>query len=388
MDWETRLIRVGRHTAAAAHAVSPPVVRTSTTVFASLSDYKQAQGGVVFDAPRYGRSGTTTTFELQRAMAEISGSETAIATSSGLAAITAVLSAHAGPGRHILVSVGVYGPTRVFCEQELTPTGTEVEYFAPGDDLTARLRDDTTLVFVEVPASLTMEMFDLSVISAQAHARGVPIACDATWGTPVFLDAHSLGVDIAVHSATKFISGHSDLLLGLITGSYDALEQVRGYCDRNGTHAAPDTCWLALRGLRTLAVRMQRHQTTALTVARWLEKHPVIRRVHFPALKSDPGYELWRSQFTGAAGPFTIELPPCSEEEFAAFVDHLELFGLGASWGGFESLIMPAVPHHLRTLDGAPDAPRLVRLHVGLESARDLIDDLDSALRALQGLGT
>lgn len=382
MDLETRLIGVGRETAMAAHSISPPLARTSTTVFASYADYKRAQGGVVFEAPRYGRSGTGTTFELQRAMAEISGSETAIAASSGLAAITAVLSAHAGPGRHILVSAGVYGPTRVFCDQELASTGTEVEYFSPGADLSARLRDESTLVFVEVPASLTMQMFDISGISAAAHARGVPVACDATWGTPVFFDAHSLGVDISIHAATKFINGHSDLLLGLITGSFDALERIRTYCDRNGTHAAPDSCWLALRGLRTLAIRMKRHQATALAVARWLQDHSAIRRVFFPALESDPGHELWRSQFSGAAGPFTIELPPCSEEEFAAFVDHLELFGLGTSWGGFESLIMPAVPHHLRAGDGDPDAPRLVRLHIGLESAHDLIEDLEAALSA------
>ncbi|MBT2484017.1 MULTISPECIES: PLP-dependent aspartate aminotransferase family protein [unclassified Microbacterium] len=382
MDFETRLTRIGRTTAAAAHAISPPLVRTSTTVFASLTDYRRAQRGVVFAAPRYGRSGTTTTFELQQAMAEISRAETAIATSSGLAAITAVLSAHAGAGRHILVSAGVYGPTRVFCDRELIPAGTEVEYFARDDDLSALLRDDTSLVFVETPASLTMEMLDIRAISEAAHAHGVPLASDSTWGTPVFFDAHSLGVDISVHSATKFINGHSDLLLGLVTGSSDALERVREYCDRNGTHAAPDTCWLALRGLRTLALRMQRHEASALTVAVWMQHHPGVRRVLFPALEGDPGYELWRSQFTGAAGPFTIELPPCSEADFAVFIDHLQLFGLGTSWGGFESLIMPAEPHHLRADDGAPDAPRLVRLHVGLESAGDLIEDLDSAFSA------
>lgn len=380
MDSETRLIRVGRDSATAVHAISPPLVRTSTTVFRSFADYKRAQGGIVFESPRYGRSGTTTTFELQRAMAEISGSETAIATSSGLAAITAVLSAHAGPGRHILVSEGVYGPARVFCDREIASSGTDVEYFSHDADLSALLREDTTLVFVEVPASLTMQMFDITAISAAAHARGVPVACDATWGTPVFFDAHTLGVDIAIHAATKFINGHSDVLLGLITGSFDALDHVRSHCDRNGTHAAPDSCWLTLRGLRTLPIRMQRHQATALAVAQWAQDHPVVRRVFFPALASDPGHQLWRAQFSGAAGPFTIELPPCQEEEFETFVDHLELFGLGTSWGGFESLIMPAVPHHLRAVDGARDAPRLVRLHVGLESSRDLIGDLESAL--------
>ncbi|MEU1519002.1 PLP-dependent aspartate aminotransferase family protein [Streptomyces sp. NPDC005811] len=383
MDTETLLIHAGRQTAIAANAVSPPLVRTSTTVFASYDAYKQAQGGLVFDGPRYGRSGTSTTFELQRAMAQIAHTETCIATSSGLAAITAVLAAHAGPGRHLLVGAGVYGPTRVFCDNVLIPSGTDVEYFAHDTDIAPLLRESTSLVFVETPASLTMEMWDVPAISAAAHDRGVPVACDATWGTPVFFDAHALGIDISIHAATKFINGHSDLLLGLITGTLDALAGVRAYCDRSGTHAAPDTCWLTLRGLRTLAVRMEHHQRSALTVAQWLTSQPGVQRVLFPALDTDPGYKLWQTQFSGAAGPFTVELAPCSEAAFTGFIDSLSLFGLGTSWGGFESLVMPAVPHHLRALAAPTDAPRLVRFHIGLESPHDLCDDLATALTCL-----
>ncbi|MFJ9901083.1 trans-sulfuration enzyme family protein [Streptomyces sp. NPDC091280] len=383
MDTETLLIHAGRETAAAANAVSPPLVRTSTTVFASYDAYKQAQGALVFDGPRYGRSGTSTTFELQRAMAEIACTETCIATSSGLAAITAVLAAHAGPGRHLLIGAGVYGPTRVFCDNVLIPSGTDVEYFAHDTDIAPLLRESTSLVFVETPASLTMEMWDVPAISAAAHDRGVPVACDATWGTPVFFDAHALGIDISIHAATKFINGHSDLLLGLITGTLDALAGVRAYCDCNGTHAAPDTCWLTLRGLRTLAVRMEAHQRSALTVAHWLTSQPGVQRVLFPALDTDPGHKLWQSQFSGAAGPFTVELAPSSEEAFTQFIDSLSLFGLGTSWGGFESLVMPAIPHHLRALAAPTDAPRLVRLHIGLENPHDLCDDLAAALTRL-----
>ncbi|WP_405444652.1 PLP-dependent aspartate aminotransferase family protein [Streptomyces achromogenes] len=382
MDMQTLVIHAARQTAAAAHAVNPPLVRTSTTVFDSYDAYKRAQSELVFDGPRYGRSGTSTTFELQRAMAELANAETCVATGSGLAAITAVLAAHAGPGRHILVSAGVYGPTRVFCDKELVPSGTDVEYFAHDADVSALLRDTTSLVFVETPASLTMEMWDVPAICAAAHERGVPVACDATWGTPVFFDAHALGVDISVHAATKFINGHCDLLLGLVTGTLDALAGVRAYCDRSGTHAAPDTCWLTLRGLRTLAVRMERHQRSARTVAQWLRSQPRVQRVLFPALETDPGHKLWRSQFSGAAGPFTVELAPCSEATFTRFIDRLSLFSLGTSWGGFESLVMPAVPHHLRALAIPADAPRLVRLHIGLENPRDLCDDLASALTA------
>jgi cystathionine beta-lyase len=220
-------------------------------------------------------------------------------------------------------------------------------------------------------------------ICTAAHERGVPVACDATWGTPLFFDAHQLGIDISVHAATKFINGHSDLLLGLCTGTSDALSKVRAYCDRSGAHAAPDTCWLTLRGLRTLAARLARHQASALALAQWLQAQSAVQRVRFPALPTDPGFELWRAQFSGAAGPFTVELAPCSEGAFSRFINALSLFSLGTSWGGFESLIMPAVPHHLRALAAPDDAPRLVRLHIGLEDPADLCNDLDSALRRM-----
>lgn len=384
MHIDTRLVHCARESAAAAHAVNPPLVRTSTTVFATLAAYQEAQRGQVFDGPRYGRSGSATTFDLQRAMAALAGTDACIATGCGLSAITAVLAAHAGPGKHILLNEGIYGPARVFCEKELSPAGTTVEFFAPTSDVAPLLRSNTSLVFIETPSSLTMEMLDVRAICTAAHARGVPVACDSTWGTPFFFDAHGLGIDIAVHAATKFINGHSDLLLGLVTGTLGALVSTRAYCDRSGTHAAPDTCWLALRGLRTLAVRMARHQESALVVAKWLQAHPVVRKVLFPALETDPGHALWKAQFSGAAGPFTIELAPCSEAAFARFIDHLALFSLGTSWGGFESLAMPAVPHHLRALVLPDDVPRLVRLHIGLESAQDLCADLARALAAMQ----
>ncbi len=382
MRIETLLVHSARKTAFAANAVNPPLVRTSTVLFDTLADYKRAQTGLVFDSPRYGRSGTSTTYELQRAMAELAGVQACIATSCGLSAIVAVLAAHAGPGRHILLTEGVYGPTRAYCEKELARLGTTIEYLPHGADAAPYLRDNTSLVFVESPASLTMEMFDVRAISEAAHHRGIPVAADSTWGTPLFFDAHALGVDISIHAATKFINGHSDVMLGLITGTLQALEPVRSMCDRSGVHAAPDACWLAMRGLRTLGVRLQRHQQSARLVAEALHDHDKVRRVLFPALPSDPGHALWRAQFSGAAGPFTVEIEPCSEAAFARFIDSLKLFGLGTSWGGFESLVMPAVPHHLRSQDGAPDTPRLVRLHIGLEDPRDLCDDLQAALAA------
>lgn len=380
MHTHTFLAHAGRQTARAAQAINPPLVRASTVVFDTLADYKHAHHQTVFDSPRYGRSGTPTTFELQRCMAAFAGAETCLATASGLAAIVAVLSAHAGPGRHLLLNQGVYGPTRIFCDHELAPLGTTVEYFAEDADITPYLRDNTSLVYIETPASLTMDMLDARAVCAAARQRGITVAADATWGTPVFFDAHAIGIDIAIHSATKYINGHSDLMLGLITGSDAALASTRRFCDRSGAHAAPDVCWLALRGLRTLAVRLARHGQTAMAMAHWLEERPEVVRVKFPALPGDPGHALWRAQFSGAAGPFTIELAPCSETAFAAFIDALTLFGLGTSWGGYESLVLPAVPYHLRHLATLPDEGRLVRLHIGLEDAEDLCSDLDQAL--------
>lgn len=377
---ETLLVHAGRETARASQSISPPLVRTSTVVFDSLQAYTAAQRGTVFDGPRYGRSGTATTFELQRAMARLARTEACIATSCGLSAIAAVLAAHAGPGRHILLTSGVYGPTLRLAETDLASAGTAIECLPHGADIGPRLRPETSLVFVEAPTSLTMQMHDIRAICAAARQRGIPVASDSTWGTPLFFDAHGLGIDLSVHAATKFINGHSDLMLGLITGSLEALQPVRAWCDRNGTHAAPDACWLALRGLRTLALRLERHQRSALQVARWLTGHARVQRVMFPALPDDPGHALWRAQFSGAAGPFTLALAPCAEADFEAFISALRLFSLGTSWGGFESLVMPAVPHALRAMPASPEAPRLVRLHIGLEHADDLCEDLDQAL--------
>lgn len=383
MKFDTQLVQLGRTTAAASHAVNPPLVRASTTVFSSLAEFKESYRGVVFEAHGYGRSGTDTTFELQRTMAQLENAETCIATGSGLAAIAAVLMAHAAPGKELLVYEGVYGRARMLCENEVPRLGARVRFFSSYDALCDMIGPDTGLVYIEVPSSLTMQMLDVQAVCRRARRHGVPVACDATWGTPAFFHPHALGVDISIHSATKYINGHSDVLLGLLTGSYAALAAVRAWCDRYGAHAAPDVCWLALRGLRTLSVRMQRHQHNALFVAQWLQQQRRVKTVHFPVLPDDPGHALWKQQFDGGAGPFTIALQPCNEAAFARFIDNLQLFGLGTSWGGVDSLVMPAIPHHLRALAEQPDEGRLVRLHVGLADPDDLCRDLEQALACM-----
>ena len=380
--FDTQLAHLGRDSAHDARTVNPPLTRASTILYDSLEQLRQVRADVPYEGPRYGIYGTSTTFELQTAMAQLCRTESCLATGSGLTAIAATMSAHATPGSRVLVQADVYQPARDFAERELADR-VDLRFFATVDELDALATDDTSLVFIEVPTSGTMRMIDIEAAVAVAHDAGAPVACDSTWGTPRFFDAHALGIDISIHAATKYIGGHSDIMLGLTTGTYEALESTREWCLRYGSTAAPDVCWLGLRGLRTLSVRLQRHQASALEVAAWLEDQPQVERVLYPALPSDPDHELWQRQFSGAPGLFSIELRACDEAAHAGFIESLELFGLGASWGGFESLVLPAIPHARRGLDPQPDEGRLVRLHIGLEDPADLKADLQQALAHL-----
>lgn len=380
--FDTKLAHLGRQSAHHARTVNPPVARASTILYDSLEQLREAHTEVPFETPRYGIYGTSTTFELQTAMAELCGTESCIATGSGLTAIAATMSAHATPGSRVLVQGDVYQPARIFAERELADL-VDLRFFETVEELEALARDDISLIFIEVPTSGTMRMIDIPAVVAVARRIGAPVACDSTWGTPRFFDAHALGIDISIHAGTKYIAGHSDVMLGLTTGSYEALAPTREWCVRYGSTAAPDVCWLGLRGLRTLSVRLERHQASALEVAAWLEGQPQVERVLYPALPSDPDHELWQRQFSGAPGLFSIELQACSEDDYAGFIESLELFGLGASWGGFESLVLPAIPQARRGLKHQPDEGRLVRLHIGLEDPEDLIADLAGGLEGL-----
>ena len=380
--FDTKLAHLGRESAQEHRTVNPPVARASTILFDSLDQLREARRDVPFETPRYGIYGTSTTFELQKAMAELCDTESCIATGSGLTAIAATLSAHATRGTRLLIQGDVYEPARIFAEQELADTA-DVRFFETLEELDALATDDTSLVFIEVPTSLTMRIIDVRAVVGIARRVGAPVACDSTWGTPRFFDAHALGIDISIHAGTKYIGGHSDVMLGLTTGTYEALEPTRRWCVRYGSTAAPDVCWLGLRGLRTLSVRLERHQASALKLAHWLERQPQVVRVLYPALPSDPDHELWKAQFSGAPGLLTIELRACDEAAYARFIESLELFGLGASWGGFESLVLPAVPQARRGLHPQPDEGRLVRFHIGLEDPDDLIGDLAGALEGI-----
>ena len=380
--FDTKLAHLGRQSAHHARTVNPPVARASTILYDSLEQLREAHTEVPFETPRYGIYGTSTTFELQTAMAELCGTESCIATGSGLTAIAATMSAHATPGSRVLVQGDVYQPARIFAERELADL-VDLRFFETVEELEALAGADISLIFIEVPTSGTMRMIDIEAVVAVARRIGAPVACDSTWGTPRFFDAHALGIDISIHAGTKYIAGHSDVMLGLTTGSYEALAPTREWCVRYGSTAAPDVCWLGLRGLRTLSVRLERHQASALEVAAWLEGQPQVERVLYPALPSDPDHGLWQRQFSGAPGLFSVELQSCSEDDYAGFIESLELFGLGASWGGFESLVLPAIPQARRGLKRQPDEGRLVRLHIGLEDPGDLIADLAGGLEGL-----
>ncbi|PZR60163.1 MAG: cystathionine beta-lyase, partial [Stutzerimonas stutzeri] len=307
------------------------------------------------------------------------GGHQAVAVPSGLAAITAALSAFVKTGDHLLVSDSVYAPTRHFCDARLKPNGIDVEYYDPliGAAIKDLIRPSTRAVFCEAPGSLTFEMQDIPAIAAAAHARGLPVLADNTWGTPYFFRSFEHGVDVSIHAATKYIVGHSDVMMGIIVTSEQYWLPVRRAVADFGFSVSPEDCYLALRGFRTIGVRMKQQMANAIRIARWLESRPEVKRVLYPALASDPGHELWKRDFEGAAALFSFVLDPVGDRAVAAFVNALELFGIGSSWGGYESLVQVARIDKYRTATRwNPGGPTL-RLHIGLEDPEDLIADLE-----------
>jgi cystathionine beta-lyase len=304
-----------------------------------------------------------------------------------LTATTLPLLALLCAGDHVLVTDSVYGPTRRFCDLHLVRYGIEVSYYDPlaGVDIARDFRPNTRVVFTESPGSLTFEVQDLPAIAAVAHARGAKVVLDNTWATPLCFRAFDHGVDVSVHAATKYIGGHSDVLLGLIVANAATHPALHRFWTDTGVTASSDDCFLGLRGLRTLATRLARHQASATEIALWLKARPEVREVIYPALPGVRGHELWRRDFTGATGLFGVVLQPVAPERIAAMLDGMRLFKMGWSWGGFESLIIPIRPERERTATRwNPGGPGL-RLHVGLEDPADLIADLAAGLARLAG---
>ena len=375
---DTKIIEVGRAPSLHAGAVNTPVYRVSTVLFPDLETMRtEAQPYT------YGRRGQPTTRALEEALCSLEGGARTVLTPSGLSACTLAILSVCGAGDHILVTDSVYGPTRVFCQRLGKRYGISTTYFDPriGTAITDQFRPETKAMFLESPGSFTFEVQDVPAMAKIAHKHGAAVILDNTWATPLYFDAIGHGVDLSVQAVTKYIGGHADVMMGAITanaGHKDRLIDTHGTL---GLCSSGDEAYLALRGLRTLAVRLKRHQESATEIAAWLKTRPEVARVIYPVMHDDPGHALWRRDFTGASGLFSIILRPCPDTAIAAMVDGLKHFGLGYSWGGFESLVVAGQIHRTfpPTLEGA-----MLRLHIGLENVEDLKVDLASGLERLR----
>ena len=369
-------------------AVNTPVVRASTVLFPDLKSY-QRRDPDDYKVMRYGIYGTPTTFALEEAVAQLEGGHAAVALPSGLAAVVAALAAFARSGAHILIADSVYQPTRNFCDKRLRTLGVDIEYYDPsiGAAIAGLIRPNTTAVLCESPGSLTFEMQDIPAMAAAAHAKGIAVLADTTWGTPYFFRAFEHGVDISIHAGTKYISGHADVMMGIVVTNEQYWLKLRRAVADYGYCVSPDDCYLALRGLRTIGVRMRRQQQSALRIARWLQARPEVLRVLYPALEGDPGHAIWKRDFSGAASLFGVVLKPASDRAVAALIDSLALFGIGSSWGGFESLAIRADPGKYRTASKWNPGGPLLRMHIGLEDPDDLMADLEQGLAQMKQTG-
>jgi len=387
---ETLLSHLGRDPAAHFGAVNMPVYHASTLLQETVEAFEdQARYSLDKGTSSYGRSGTPTTFAFEETVAALEGGYGAVAVSSGLQAISVVFMAFAGTGRHFLIPDSIYLPGRKVCDNLLRRLGIEITYYDPtiGAGIAGLIREETALVYLESPGSLTFEVQDVPAIVAAAKAAGVVTAIDNTWATPLYCRPLDLGVDIVLHAATKYMVGHSDAMLGVVVCPEEHYRQIRRTAQHLGGAAAPDDLYLGLRGLRTLSVRLERHQANALKLIDWLRQRPEVDRLLYPALPDDPGHALWQRDFTGASGLFGLTLQPCPREAVTALIDGLELFGIGASWGGYESLILLTHPEAARSATRwQPPGPTL-RIHAGLEHSDDLIADLEAGFARLNAIG-
>ena len=378
----TRLTTAGSDPFAHHGYVNTPVYHASTLLYPSADDFVARRGRY-----HYGRRGTPTSEALQTALADIEGPqcETVALLPSGLAAISAAILSVVRAGDHILVSDSAYEPTRRFCDAILPRYGVAATYYDPtiGAGIAALMKTNTSAVFTESPGSLSFEIQDIPAIAAVAHERNATVLMDNTWASPIHFRALEKGVDLAIQSATKYICGHSDTMLGTIAANKATAGRLNETVYEMGLCVGPDDMFLGLRGLRTLGIRLAQHFAAGMKVARWLEARPGVKRVLHPALENHTGHAIWKRDFTGACGLFGVVLEPAPVRAVHAFLDELALFGIGASWGGFESLAIPYDCAAVRTATSwAPGGPT-VRFHIGLEDVSDLIADLECGFVAL-----
>ena len=388
MKDETRLVHAGRDPQRDGGIVNPPVSRASTVLYPTLAAFaRRGEGNARYRGVRYGAYGTANTLALSDAVAELEGGAGAVATSTGLSAVTLAVAALAGHGDHVLMTDSAYGPTRAFCDEVLTRFGVQTTYYDPliGADIAGLMQPNTRIVFTESPGSLTFEVQDIPAIAEAAHEHGALVLLDNTWAAGLFFKPFDHGVDVSIQAATKYIAGHSDAVIGIITARTEELfRRIKDTTMAFGDIAAPDTSYLALRGLRSMAARLRQQEATGLQVAQWLQGRPEVRRVLYPALPGNPGHAIWKRDFTGACSLFSVVLHTDDEAALARMVDAYRYFSIGASWGGFESLVIPAYPAQLRTAVPWTEPGFVLRYHVGLEAPEDLIADLEEGFERLR----
>jgi cysteine-S-conjugate beta-lyase len=378
----TRLVVGGRDSLANHGFVNPPVYHASTVLYPTAEDYLAHRSRYL-----YGRRGTPTSEALESALRDLEGPQCAgvALLPSGLAAISTALLSVLAAGDHVLLPDSVYLPTRKFCDQVLARYGIATTYYDPliGAGIGALMQPNTRAVFVEAPGSLSFEIQDVPAIAAAAHANDAMVLMDNTWASPLYFRAFEKGVDLSIQAATKYVGGHSDVMLGTISANQTVWRRLCDMVHLSGLCVGPDDIYLGLRGLRTMGVRLAQHYRSGLQVARWLEQRPEVARVLHPALPSCPGHALWQRDFSGGSGLFSVVFKPMPDKAVHAFLDELQLFGIGASWGGFESLAIPFDCASIRTATKwAPGGPT-VRFHIGLEDVDDLIGDLERGFAAL-----
>lgn len=379
----TDVVHLGRAPFSYQGFVNTPVYRGSTVLYPTLESIETKT-----QPYSYGRRGTPTVRALEDALTKLAGGTDTKLTASGYQAVTTALLAFVEAGDHILMVDSAYNPTRQFCNHLLARLGVETEYYDPllGADIAKLFRPNTRLVYVESPGSQSFEVQDLPAIAAAAHAKNIWVLADNTWASPLYCQPLALGADVVIEAGTKYLVGHADALLGFITSNERARKHIEQAAGNLGVCPGSEETFLGLRGLRTLDVRLARHQETGIRLAQWLKQRPEVERVLHPALPDDPGNALWKRDFKGATGLFSVILSPTDKPALAAFLDGLKLFGMGYSWGGYESLVIPFDCRSYRTATRWTAQGPALRFHAGLESFDDLTADLSAGFDRMKAL--
>jgi len=386
MKNETKIVAAGRRKEFTQGVVNPVIQRASTVVFDSVADMQHAVKNRANETLFYGRRGTTTHFAFQDAITQLENGAGCALYPCGAAAITQAILSFVKTGDHILMVDNAYEPTRDFCDKILTNMGVETTYYDPmiGAGIEDLIQDNTSILFLESPGSLTMEVQDVPTLADIAHKHNMVVMLDNTWGNGFHYKPLDFGVDISIQAATKYIVGHSDVMMGVAVANDKHWDQLREHSYLLGQCTSPDDAYLALRGLRTMPVRLKQHETAAIKVAKWLEKHPLVDHIRHPAFESCPGHEFFKRDFSGSNGLFSFVMKAGNQKAITAMLDGMHHFKMGFSWGGFESLITASLSiDHLRSATGW-DKGTLIRLHVGLEDVEDLLEDLEAGLKRYQ----